>query len=129
MTGFVDDVRPFLDDATVFAALIRFGAGIQNKVLEAMAMELPVVASPNAADGLRTDEGDVPPIAVATDTSMHAERIVDALEAALLDPSPVSPNRRYVERHFVWAESARALEAAVERAIEHHARQARREAP
>jgi hypothetical protein len=37
--------------AAVFAAPIRFGAGIQNKVLD-VAMELPVVASPLAADGL-----------------------------------------------------------------------------
>ena len=49
----------------VFAAPLRFGAGIQNKLLEAMAMEVPVVASGLAADGLRTADGDVPPLEIA----------------------------------------------------------------
>jgi len=67
--GFVEDVRPWLEGATVFASPIRFGAGIQNKVLEAMAMELPVVASTVAADGLRTNEGTMPPVDIADDPS------------------------------------------------------------
>ncbi len=67
VTGFVDDVRPYMEQATVFAATLRFGAGIRNKVLEAMAMEVPVVATPSAADGLRTEDGDQPPLQVASD--------------------------------------------------------------
>src|SRR6476659_6091359 len=49
VTGFVDDIRPSLRRAAVAVCPIRIGVGIQNKVLEAMAMGKPVVASPLAA--------------------------------------------------------------------------------
>ncbi len=41
VTGHVDDVRPYLEQATLFVAPIPFGAGIQNKLLEALSMEVP----------------------------------------------------------------------------------------
>src|SRR5206468_215326 len=90
VTGFVDDVRPYLERATVFAAPLRFGAGIQNKVLEAMAMEVPVVASPLAADGLRTEDGAQPPLDVARTTEEFADRIARRLLEAQRDPAPDS---------------------------------------
>ena len=70
VTGYVPDVRPYLDGASVFAAPLRFGAGIQNKLLEALAMEVPVVASTLAIDGLRVGR-EAPPAAVADDPSTH----------------------------------------------------------
>ena len=45
MTGTVDDVRPYLQHAAVVVAPLRLARGIQNKVLEAMAMGVPVVTS------------------------------------------------------------------------------------
>lgn len=51
VTGTVDDVRPYLDDAISIAPL-QIGCGVQNKVLEALAAARPVVASPAAARGL-----------------------------------------------------------------------------
>src|SRR4029079_9643158 len=62
VTGFVDDVRPYLEDAWVFAARLRFGAGIQNKLLEAMAMQVPSVVSGLAADGVGNAPGGMPPV-------------------------------------------------------------------
>ena len=53
MTGTVDDLRPHLESAAVYCAPLRFAAGIQNKLLEALAMEIPVVTTPIAAAGLR----------------------------------------------------------------------------
>ena len=52
VTGAVDDVRPWLAAAAVCVAPLRLARGIQNKVLEAMAMARPVVASPAAAEGI-----------------------------------------------------------------------------
>ena len=49
MTGTVDDVRPYLQHAAVVVAPLRLARGIQNKVLEAMAMGVPVVASQECA--------------------------------------------------------------------------------
>lgn len=110
VTGFVDDVRPFLEAATVFAAPLRIGSGMQNKVLEAMAMEVPVVASPLAADGLRTPQGEVPPIEVARGAEAFADALTRALIDAQQDPSPDGEGRRYVERHFDWGRSGALLD-------------------
>ena len=52
VTGRVDDVRPFFESATVAVAPLRIARGLQNKVLEAMAMRVPVVASTAAAGGI-----------------------------------------------------------------------------
>jgi sugar transferase (PEP-CTERM/EpsH1 system associated) len=52
VTGAVEDVRPWLAAAHVAVAPLRVARGVQNKVLEAMAMARAVVASPEAADGI-----------------------------------------------------------------------------
>ena len=52
VTGAVGDVRPFLARAWVFVAPLRIAQGVQNKVLEAMAAELPVVCSERVLAGL-----------------------------------------------------------------------------
>ncbi len=57
VTGAVPDVRSWLAAADVVAAPLRIARGIQNKVLEAMAMARPVVASPAAFEGLEAEPG------------------------------------------------------------------------
>ncbi|HEY8610227.1 MAG TPA: TIGR03087 family PEP-CTERM/XrtA system glycosyltransferase, partial [Roseomonas sp.] len=57
VTGRVPDVRPYLAHAAVAVAPLRIARGIQNKVLEAMAMARPVVASPEAHEGVRARAG------------------------------------------------------------------------
>ncbi len=57
VTGAVHDIRPYLAHATGAVAPMRIARGIQNKVLEAMAMGLPVLASPEAAEGIEARPG------------------------------------------------------------------------
>ena len=57
VTGRVPDVRPYVAHAAVCVAPLRMARGIQNKVLEAMAMARPVVASPQAFEGVRATPG------------------------------------------------------------------------
>ena len=57
VTGTVPDIRPYLQNATIAVAPITYGAGIQNKVLEAMACATPVVASSQAVSALNTISG------------------------------------------------------------------------
>lgn len=109
VTGFVDDVRPYLDKATVFAAPLRFGAGIQNKLLEAMAMELPIVASGLAIEGVKASEISVPPIEPAETPQQFADRICLELIEAETNSSPSADARRYVSDHFVWEKSGETL--------------------
>ena len=105
VTGRVDDMRDHLDRATVFAAPIRHGAGIQNKLLEALAMGLPVVASSNAADGLVVD-GEQPPVTTTDDLDETAAAIVRELERADADARPLDENRAWVAERFDWDAAA-----------------------
>ncbi len=57
VTGGVPDVRPWLAHAACAVAPLRIARGVQNKVLEAMAMARPVVASAQAAEGIRAEAG------------------------------------------------------------------------
>jgi polysaccharide biosynthesis protein PslH len=128
VTGYVDDVRPYLEQATVFAAPLRFGAGIQNKVLEAMAMEVPVIATPLAVDGLRTEDGLRPPVQVARTQQEFAELIVQRLHAVSGDSAPDSAARGYVEAHFVWRSSGGKLEQVIDSVVKPHSGTVLREA-
>jgi glycosyltransferase involved in cell wall biosynthesis len=113
VTGLVPDIRPYLSAAAVFAAPLRFGAGIQNKVLEALAMDVPIVASPNAAAGLVTADGTRPPLTVALGPEAFAAAIVERLRAADADSTPPTAGRAYVERHFTWSGSGERLDRIV----------------
>jgi glycosyltransferase involved in cell wall biosynthesis len=57
VTGAVPDIRTWLAAADVVVAPLRIARGIQNKVLEAMAMAKPVVATPAAFEGIETEPG------------------------------------------------------------------------
>jgi polysaccharide biosynthesis protein PslH len=57
VTGEVDDVRPWLRSAHVFVCPMLTGTGIKNKLLEAMASELPCVVTPRALQGLKVVDG------------------------------------------------------------------------
>lgn len=113
VTGFVEDVRPYLEQATVFAAPIRFGAGIQNKMLEAMAMAVPVVASPLAADGLRTEEGEQPPVQIADGQQPFAEQLIQTLIERGNNPAPDIAARCFVTTHFTWNHSGARLQKVI----------------
>jgi sugar transferase (PEP-CTERM/EpsH1 system associated) len=54
--GSVDDVRPWLKGADIALIPLEIGRGVQNKVLEAMAMSLPTVLTPAAATGIPADD-------------------------------------------------------------------------
>jgi polysaccharide biosynthesis protein PslH len=58
VTGTVSDIRPYLAQATLAVSSVQYGAGIQNKVLEAMAMGTPVVATPQAVSALQVVDGE-----------------------------------------------------------------------
>ena len=77
VTGRVPDVRPYLQHARVVVAPLRVARGIQNKVLEAMAMARPVVASSCAAEGLTAVPGT--DLEVGDDAATLAARTLAAM--------------------------------------------------
>ncbi len=79
VTGTVDDVRPYLAHAAVVVAPLRIARGIQNKVLEAMAMARPVVASTACAGPIAATSGE------ELLTAEGAEDYIDHIETLLAD--------------------------------------------
>jgi len=100
VTGAVPDIRTWLADADIVVAPLRIARGIQNKVLEAMAMAKPVVASPAAFEGIEAEPGR--DLIVADGAAEMAEAIDHLLgtpeQAARLGASA----RRLVETSYSW---------------------------
>ena len=107
VTGRVPDVRPFLAHADVAVAPLRIARGIQNKVLEAMAMARPVVATREAFEGLRVIPGQ--DLLVTDGPQAMAECVLEVLENR--HPGLGSAARLAVEHNHNWSRSLRALDA------------------
>ncbi len=108
VTGYVADLRPYLRQAAVAIAPMPYGAGIQNKVLEAMACGTPVVATPQAISALEVRDGAE--ILVGATAAELAAHVV----ALLNDPARAQQigqaGRAYVERNHDWDAIAGRLE-------------------
>ena len=60
VTGFIEDIKPYFDQANIFVAPFRLARGVQNKVLQAFASGLPVVSTPMGAEGIKcVDQRDI----------------------------------------------------------------------
>lgn len=109
VTGGVPDVREHLGVATVAVAPLRIARGIQNKVLEAMAAQVPVVLSSNAFEGIEGVAGEHALVADREETT------ADAIERVLAEPrlaaSLVENARRLVEERYAWAPAMDRIEA------------------
>jgi len=108
VAGTVPDIRPYLRRSAIAVAPIRYGAGIQNKVLEAMACATPVVASCQAVSALKATDGEH--LLVAEDAATFAQHILDLLADQALQRRLGRAGRRYVEQHHDWDRIAERLE-------------------
>ena len=108
LVGQVDDVRPYILAADIAIAPLRIARGIQNKVLEAMAMGRPVVASPQAFEGIDARPGEDVVVAGAADA------FADAVVALLRDPGRAArigrSARACVERRYRWESNLAVLD-------------------
>jgi len=98
VTGHVDDVRPYLRNAAVTVCPMRAGAGMQNKILESMAVGTPVVSSIIGLEGI----GAVPDrdILVAENELEFAEKVAILLKNKQLRNKISRNGRMFVEERF-----------------------------
>ncbi len=99
VTGRVDDVRPWLAHAYAAVAPLRIARGIQNKVLEAMAMEKVVLATPSAWEGI--DDFDGRQGCISDQPGTMADEALRWLE--LPRPARAAAARIRVLSHYQWA--------------------------
>jgi glycosyltransferase involved in cell wall biosynthesis len=106
VTGAVADVREALARVAVYVAPMVSGTGIKNKVLEAMAAALPVVATPRAIDGIGEGAG----VRIAESAESLAREANALLGSAAARRAEGRGARERVIASFTWERSARAIE-------------------
>ena len=107
VTGRVEDPRPWLAQAALVVAPLRIARGIQNKVLEAMAMGRPVLASGPAFEGVRARPGR--DLLVAEDAAGFARLAAEVLDGG--HPDLGTHARAAMERGHAWSHTLRTLDA------------------
>jgi len=102
ITGRVPDVRPYLAHARVAVAPLRVARGVQNKVLEGLAMAKPVVATQSALNGIVAFSGDS--LSVAGEAAEFAAKTLERLGDGADGRCPRA--REYVLANYSWDASA-----------------------
>ncbi|MFZ6814878.1 TIGR03087 family PEP-CTERM/XrtA system glycosyltransferase [Undibacterium sp. Rencai35W] len=110
VTGSVPDVRPYLAHAKVAVAPLRIARGIQNKVLEAMAMAKAVIVSPQALEGIDAAIGEE--LILAEDENSFAHAVSVALEKT--DTALEKAARLRVIARYNWDANLQKVDAALE---------------
>jgi len=112
----VPAMAPEIAGATVAVVPVRAGSGMQNKVLEAMAVGTPVVTTPRAAAALDVEPGEH--LLVAEDAAGLAAAALDLLRDVPRARAMARAARALVERRYRWEDSAAAVEAAWRQAVD-----------
>ncbi len=109
VTGTVPDIRPFLTQATLAVVPLTYGAGVQNKVLEAMACGTPVVSTPAAISALKVVPEEE--VLLGANPEAFAQAVLSVLENQHQQRKLGEAGRRYVERNHRWPYIAEQLES------------------
>ena len=100
VTGTVSDIRPFLWKSTVAVAPLVYGAGVQNKILEAMAVGLPVVTTSRAILSLNVTPGR--DVRIGDTPSEFSAGVLNLLENADLRQEVGQAGHMYVIANHDW---------------------------
>ena len=113
VTGSVPDVRPHVRRAALTVAPLAIARGTQNKILESMAMGVPVVCSPEASGGVDAVAGEH--LRVASKPAEWVSTIEDILGNEAVRQQLSVAGRERVLSHHSWAASMRRLDGIVEK--------------
>lgn len=113
--GFVDDVRPYIDRASIYVCPIRQGGGTRLKILDALAMAKPLVATEMSVEGLGLREKEH---YLQADDPEDWVRQIERLEEDIELRRQLARNgRRLVEERYSWETIGEDLEAAYREAV------------
>ncbi len=119
LTGFVDDIRPYVARANVYVIPLFVGSGTRIKAFEAMAMGRPVVSTTLGIEGLDVTDGEN--FLRADDGPAFADAILALLDDAQMRARIAHAARRLMEERFSWSRVARQFEAICLRTLERKA--------
>ena len=115
VTGTVEDIRPWISSAAVYASPLRFGLGVKNKILEAMATGAPIVATSRSLSG--TPLVDLRHAMIADDDAKFGDAVVQLLADRALGDSLSREARRKVEAENSWSAVAMRYEGEYREAL------------
>jgi sugar transferase (PEP-CTERM/EpsH1 system associated) len=115
VTGSVPDVRPYVRKSAAMVAPLAIARGTQNKILEAMAMGVPVVTSGLAAGGVDAEAGEH--LIVADSPDAQVDAIARLLESPAERQRLALAGRARMLSHHAWARSMTRLDGIVERCV------------
>jgi len=98
--GRVPDLRPYFECSLIYVSPLRLGAGIKNKVLETLAMQTPLVATPLSCDGIPVEPGKH--VLLANTDDEFVTQILTLMRTPRLRESLARNGRQLVEDHFTW---------------------------
>ncbi len=108
VTGWVEDIRECYAKAKIFIAPMQIGTGLQNKLLEAMAMKIPCITSPLANFALEAKDGQE--ILVGNSPQEFANLIIQLLDDADLNEKIATKGYTFVHRNYNWDAATKKLE-------------------
>jgi sugar transferase (PEP-CTERM/EpsH1 system associated) len=112
VAGSVPDVRPYFDEAHVYVAPLQAGRGVQNKVLEAMAMQVPVVASPLAVAALQVEPDRH--VLVCQNPAEYAAAVITLLRGKEHCGRLVGAATELIRQRYLWSENLKLVERCLE---------------
>ena len=115
VTGTVPDVQPYVQQSCLTVAPLDIARGTQNKILESLAMGVPVVTSELAAQGVDVVSGEH--LLAAADPEAFAAAVLRLLENEAERRRFAEAGRRRVESHHSWPASMRKLDGILERLL------------
>ena len=111
-------MRPYLAEAGVFVCSLRYGAGVKNKILAALAMRAPVVATPVSVDGL--DLADGRELLIGHDPRDFGAKVSELVQDPDRARDMVEAGYRHVTQRYSWEASVRLLFDALDRVMARH---------
>ncbi|KAA9326016.1 glycosyltransferase [Adhaeribacter soli] len=108
VSGWMDDIREAYASARVFVAPMSIGTGVQNKVLEAMAMKIPCIISPLVNNGVGAAENEH--LLLAATPEEVAEQIIKLLSDQYLAENLAQKAYDFVRKNYDWKSAVAQLE-------------------
>jgi sugar transferase (PEP-CTERM/EpsH1 system associated) len=112
VSGWLDDIRDAYCSAKVFVAPMFIGTGVQNKILEAMAMEIPCVTSPLVNNGVGSIPGEH--LLIGNNAEEFANQVIKLLNNTELAAEIAKNALKFVRENYDWSKAVQRLEQVME---------------
>lgn len=117
VTGKVDDVRDHMKDCKISVCPVRIAGGVQNKILEAMSMGIPVVTTKEGYEGIDAPTDILP---ISNTTKDYAEKVINIMKNNELRDSLSKQSREFIINNFSWGTVKEQLNRAVRMALKNN---------